>query len=172
MLVLAAVMQQPAAQQQSPPALEVGAVAPDFSIPGATRFGLLKNGGEQVTRLHFLPLRALDVEHRRLQNSPERGRLLRVPFLPLPHLFDAVVEIAIEIAAELRQIGAAGAENAFAVRIVRQGVQQVLEGQIRVATRCGFAIGDGENGFDGGREHPGFLILFDSGAQREACSAR
>jgi peroxiredoxin Q/BCP len=43
MLVLAAVMQQPAAQQQSPPALEVGAVAPDFSIPGATRFGLLKN---------------------------------------------------------------------------------------------------------------------------------
>ena len=43
MLVLATLMQQPAAQQQSPPALEVGAVAPDFSIPGATRFGTLKN---------------------------------------------------------------------------------------------------------------------------------
>jgi peroxiredoxin len=28
---------------QSPPSLEVGAVAPDFAIPGATRFGLLKN---------------------------------------------------------------------------------------------------------------------------------
>ena len=43
MLVLAMLMQQPAAQQQSPPALEVGAVAPDFSIPGATRYGTLKN---------------------------------------------------------------------------------------------------------------------------------
>jgi peroxiredoxin Q/BCP len=27
----------------SPPAIEVGAVAPDFSIPGATRYGTLKN---------------------------------------------------------------------------------------------------------------------------------
>jgi AhpC/TSA family len=26
----------------SPPALEVGAIAPDFSMPGATRFGTLK----------------------------------------------------------------------------------------------------------------------------------
>jgi hypothetical protein len=48
-LVLAALMQQPAAPPpaqpavQSPPSLEVGAVAPDFAIPGATRFGLLKN---------------------------------------------------------------------------------------------------------------------------------
>ena len=50
-LVLAALLQQPTAApappappaQQLPPALEVGAVAPDFSIPGATRFGLLKS---------------------------------------------------------------------------------------------------------------------------------
>jgi hypothetical protein len=45
--VLAALMQQPTAPpapppQSGPPALEVGAVAPDFSIPGATRFGTLK----------------------------------------------------------------------------------------------------------------------------------
>jgi peroxiredoxin Q/BCP len=33
-------MQQPAA---APPALEIGAVAPDFAIPGATRFGALRN---------------------------------------------------------------------------------------------------------------------------------
>ncbi|MGH7520203.1 MAG: hypothetical protein ACREMI_02880 [Gemmatimonadales bacterium] len=37
--VLAA--QQPAAPP-APPALEVGAVAPDFAIPGATRFGTLR----------------------------------------------------------------------------------------------------------------------------------
>jgi hypothetical protein len=49
-LVLAALLQQPTAAppaappaQQSPPALEVGAAAPDFSIPGATRYGTLKN---------------------------------------------------------------------------------------------------------------------------------
>lgn len=35
---------QPAAPQQpSPPPLEVGAVAPDFSLPGATRYGVLKS---------------------------------------------------------------------------------------------------------------------------------
>ena len=45
-LVLAAVMQQPVAPPApppGPPALEVGVVAPDFAIPGATRYGLLKN---------------------------------------------------------------------------------------------------------------------------------
>jgi hypothetical protein len=47
-MVLAALMQQPAAPPPpapppGPAALEVGAVAPDFAIPGATRFGTLKN---------------------------------------------------------------------------------------------------------------------------------
>jgi hypothetical protein len=45
-LVLAALMQQPAAPPAppaSPPSLQVGAQAPDFAIPGATRYGLLKN---------------------------------------------------------------------------------------------------------------------------------
>ena len=45
--LLLAMMQQPAAAPPpappAPPALEVGAVAPDFAIPGATRFGQLKN---------------------------------------------------------------------------------------------------------------------------------
>ena len=33
--------QQP--QQPTPPPLEVGAAAPDFSLPGATRYGVLQN---------------------------------------------------------------------------------------------------------------------------------
>ena len=45
-LVLAALLQQPTAAPPpappSAPALDVGAVAPDFSIPGATRYGTLK----------------------------------------------------------------------------------------------------------------------------------
>ena len=48
--VLLAMMQQPTAAPPpppppppSPPALEVGAVAPDFALAGATRYGTLKN---------------------------------------------------------------------------------------------------------------------------------
>jgi len=44
--LLLAMLQQPTAAPPappSPPALEVGAVAPDFAMPGATRFGTLRN---------------------------------------------------------------------------------------------------------------------------------
>ena len=45
--LLLALMQQPTAAPPpappSPPALDVGAVAPDFALPGATRYGTLKN---------------------------------------------------------------------------------------------------------------------------------
>jgi hypothetical protein len=48
--VLAALLQQPTVAPPpppppppGPPAIEVGAVAPDFAIPGATRYGTLKN---------------------------------------------------------------------------------------------------------------------------------
>jgi peroxiredoxin Q/BCP len=47
-LLFAAIMQQPTAAPApppppGPPPLEIGAVAPDFSIPGATRWGTLRN---------------------------------------------------------------------------------------------------------------------------------
>ena len=45
-LVLAVLLQQPAtppAPPPGPPALAVGVVAPDFALPGATRYGALKN---------------------------------------------------------------------------------------------------------------------------------
>jgi peroxiredoxin Q/BCP len=44
-LVATAAAQQPVAPPPppAPPPLEVGAVAPDFSLPGATRFGALRN---------------------------------------------------------------------------------------------------------------------------------
>ncbi len=45
--LLLAMMQQPTAPPPpappGPAPLEVGAVAPDFAIPGATRYGTLKN---------------------------------------------------------------------------------------------------------------------------------
>jgi len=46
-LPLLLAMQQPTAAPPPapppPPALDVGVVAPDFAIPGATRFGTLRN---------------------------------------------------------------------------------------------------------------------------------
>lgn len=45
--LLLALVQQPTAAPPpappSPPALDVGAVAPDFAMPGGTRFGTLRN---------------------------------------------------------------------------------------------------------------------------------
>ena len=58
-----------------------------------------------------------------------------------------IVEELVEIAAELRQIGAARREDPLAVRIVRQRVEQVLQRQVRVPPRGRFAIGDGEHDF-------------------------
>lgn len=41
-LAVSLAAQQPAASEDPKP-LDVGVVAPDFALPGATRFGLLKN---------------------------------------------------------------------------------------------------------------------------------
>lgn len=40
--VSTATAQQPGVSQNPPP-LEIGAVAPDFTLPGATRFGVLRD---------------------------------------------------------------------------------------------------------------------------------
>lgn len=43
-LAAAAVAQQPpATPPPGPPPLEIGTVAPDFTVPGATRYGTLRN---------------------------------------------------------------------------------------------------------------------------------
>ena len=43
-LLLALAMQQPTAPPPpAAPPLEIGAVAPDFTLPGATRYGVLKS---------------------------------------------------------------------------------------------------------------------------------
>ena len=41
-LPLVAALAAPAAPAQEPAPLEVGATAPDFTLPGATRYGVLK----------------------------------------------------------------------------------------------------------------------------------
>ena len=95
-------------------------------------FVLLKRRGEHVARLHLLPPRALHVKNGRLQHTAKRERLLRLLLLPARELLDGVVQILVEILAQLRQIGAARREDPFPIEVMRQRVEQVLERQVRM----------------------------------------
>ena len=112
------------------------------------RLGLLERGREHVARLDFLPPGALHVQHRRLQHAAERHRLIRFLLLAALELLDVLVEVLVEVAAELRQIGAAGGEDALAVGIVRQRVEQVLQRQVRMMPGGRLAVRHGENDFE------------------------
>ena len=132
-------------------------VEPGDALPGEqlrrVRPVLLQRRRDDVARLHFLPSRALHVEHRRLQHAPERERLLGLLLLTARELLDRVLKVLVEIAPELRHVGAAGGEDPLAVRIVRQRVEQVLERQVRVTPRGRFAVGDGQDDFQCGTKH-------------------
>ena len=58
-------------------------------------------------------------------------------------LLDRLVEVGVEVAAQPRQIGAAGGEDPLAVGVVRERVEQVLEREVGVPARDGFAVRDG-----------------------------
>jgi len=115
--------------------------------PSRVRFGLLEDGGQDVTRLHFEPLGALHVEHRRLQHAAERSRLFGFPLLPAPHRFDRRLEVIVEVLAQAGEVGPARRQDALAFLIVRQRVEQVLEREIGVFARNGLAVGDGQDDF-------------------------
>jgi hypothetical protein len=85
------------------------------------------------------------VQHRRLQYAAERHRLLRLFLLAAGELLDVLVEVLVEIAAQLRQIGAAGGENTLAVGIVCQRIEQVLERQVGMTPRRCLPVRDREN---------------------------
>ena len=102
------------------------------------------------------------MEHRGLQHPSEGVRLLGFALLPAEQLLEGFVEVRVQLAAEPTQIGAAGLEDPFAVWIVREGVQEVLERQVRMTTGDGFAERDVEDGFDRGGEHPYRLLQASS----------
>ncbi len=118
---------------------------------------LLQRRGDDVAGVHFLPARALHVQHRRLQHAPERQRLLRLLLLAARELFDRFVQILVEIAAQLRHVGAAGREDPLAFGIVRERVEEVLEREVRVTPRGRLTVRDGQDDFECWAEH--FLVL-------------
>ena len=114
---------------------------------------LLERRRDDVARMDFLPPGALHVEHRRLQHAPERERLLGLLLLAARELLDRILEVLVEIAAQLRHVRAAGGEDPLAVGIVRQRVEQVLERQVRMPPRGRFPVGDGQDDFESWTEH-------------------
>ena len=101
----------------------------------------------------FRALRALHVQHRRLQHAAERRRLLRLALVAALQLLDRLAQVGVQVAPQPRQIGAAGGEDPLAVGVVRERVEQVFERDVGVPARHGFAIGDGQDDFNGGGEH-------------------
>ena len=113
--------------------------------------------------MRFLPLGALHVEYCGLQRAAKRRRLFGLALLSARKRLDRVVQAVGDIAAEQRQIGAARREDALAVGIVRDRVQQVLERQIRVPARDRLAKRDVQNDFDGSRKHQASSIVARNG---------
>ena len=105
------------------------------------RLGLLQHRREQIARLYFAA-GALHVQHRGLQGAAEGQRLIRLALFAAREGFNLLVQVAIEQTAQVRQIRAAGGEDAFALGVVREHVEQMLERQVGVPARGGLAIGD------------------------------
>ena len=134
------------------------------------RLGLLERGGEHIARLHFLAPGALDVQDRGLQHPAERHGLVGLFLLALLELLDVLVEVLVEIAAELRQIGAAGGEDPLAVGVVRERVEQVLQRQVRVMPRGGLAVRHGEDHLERGTEHAFIRVPLRRAAGSRCCA--
>ena len=109
---------------------------------------LLQDRGEDVARLHFLSPGALHVQHGRLQHAAERQRLVGLALLPAAELLDGLVQVFVQLAPQLGQVGPARREDLLAFRVVGERVKQVLERQVRVTPRRRLAEGDGEHDFE------------------------
>ena len=126
-------------------------VEPGNALPGEqlrrVRSVLLQGRRDHVARMNFLAAGALDVQDRRLEHTAERQRLLGFLLLTASELLDRVLKVLVEIPPQLRHVGAAGREDSLAVGVVRQGVQQVLEREVRMTPSRGLAVGDSQNNF-------------------------
>ncbi len=93
------------------------------------------------------------MEHRRLEDAAE-GQGLRGVLLPAAReLLDFVLQIPIELLAQLRQIDATRAKNGLAIGVVRERIEEVFQCQMRVTPGGGLAMRDGQDDFERGTEH-------------------
>ena len=105
---------------------------------------LLQQRGEQIARLHFALAGALHVEHGGLEHAAERQRLLGLALGAAAELLDVLLEIAIELGAQLAEIDTARGEDLLALDVVGEHVEQVLGGEVGVTPRRGLTLRDAE----------------------------
>ena len=127
------------------------------------RLRLLKDGRQDVAGFRLVALRGLDVEHRRLERAAEGRRLFGLTAPAAWKLLDRVAQVAIQLAPQLSGVGAAAAQDPLAVRIVEQGVQQVLESQIGMPTRLRLAVRHVQHDLHGSGKHQASSIVARSG---------
>ena len=103
--------------------------------------GLLQDGRQQITRVRFLLLGALHVMERMLHHAME-GEGLALLERPVAGLaLQVLLEEALELALQGLHVGAAGAQAFDAAGLVEQRIEQVLDGDVRMAVRGGLVQG-------------------------------
>jgi hypothetical protein len=115
------------------------------------------------------------VQDRGLQHAAERRRLRRLTFLTALRLLDRVAQVGVEIPPQLRQVDAARRQDALALVVVRQRVEQMLERDVGMPARDRLAVGDGQQYFNRRGKHRGpvaSLFLFYRRTKRELGVAR
>ena len=129
-----------------------------FEQPRRVRLRLLEDRRQDVAGMDFGALRALHVQHGRLQHAPERRRLLGLALLAAAQLFHR----AIEVSFSSRRSRGRSAPQPFRIRspsgVVRERVQQVLEREVGVPPRHRLAVGNRQDDFDRGGKHLRFLF--------------
>jgi hypothetical protein len=132
--------------------VEPGHALRDQELRGI-RLVLLQRRRQNVARLDFLAPGALHVQDRGLQHAAERERLLRLFLLAPAELLDRLLQVFVEVFPQLRQVGAARRQDALAVRVVRQGIEQMLEREVSVPPGGSLTIRNGQDDLEGGTEH-------------------
>ena len=108
----------------------------------------------------FLSAR-LDLHRGPLQHALERARLLGVPIESVRQLPLAFLEMLLEVALELRQPGAAGAQDSRRNRVAQERVQQVLQRHVLVPPRLRLREGQPQGGlqlFGDRQTHSGSIV--------------
>jgi hypothetical protein len=124
---------------------------------------LLEYRRDQIADLCLLPLGALHVKDGGLKRAPERGGLLRFAFLAARQRLGRFVDAVADIASQQWKIRTTGRENPLAVGVVHQGIEQVLEREVRMAPRDRFAKRDVQDDFDSSRKHQTSSMVARSG---------
>lgn len=103
-------------------------------------FPLGEHRDEHVGARHLLAARRLDIDRGPLQHTLERGRRLRILDVIGDEVGKLVVDVVEEVAPQLVQIDAAGAQHGDRILVFREREQEMLQRRVFVPAlvrKCG-----------------------------------